>query len=99
MTALDVLFGLAAAVDFLAAVAPAWGALLVAVAVAAAWWRLRPTGRHRAPRTRVRDTVRTLADTRPDTTAGKALICADTCPDVSADHRPDASGHDGAGAR
>ncbi|MGO4420202.1 hypothetical protein AB4Z54_16085 [Streptomyces sp. MCAF7] len=103
MGALDVwltVFGMAAP---LVLTVPVWGPLLAVVVVVAAWWRLRPTGRHRARwgplRTRVRAAVRKFADNWPATAGGEVLICADLCPDVSTDIGPDASGCTAGGGR
>ncbi|MBT2492329.1 hypothetical protein J7E96_28235 [Streptomyces sp. ISL-96] len=101
MDALDLLV----LVDVFIAVASTghvWGPALLGLAVVAAWWRLRPTGRLRGGgdslrttvRTSVRAVVRRLADTGPDPAASDALSCADTCPDTSADTCPAVPGHD-----
>ncbi|MFJ3100309.1 hypothetical protein [Streptomyces sp. NPDC086835] len=106
MTALDLLIVVDVFIT-VATTAPLWGPALAVLLAAATWWRLRPTGRHRSGRpplrttvrTAVREVVRHVADTGPDPAANDALICAETRPDVSAEHCPAVSGHDEEGER
>ncbi|WP_406501527.1 hypothetical protein OHA04_27315 [Streptomyces sp. NBC_01590] len=103
----DLYVAVADAVIYAVITTSVWAAVLLVLPgfVAVAAWQLRPTGRHRdgrtrtPARTRVRASVRTLADTGPEPAATTALTCADTSPDVSADTCPDLSGHDEEGER
>ncbi|MFD5571967.1 hypothetical protein [Streptomyces cadmiisoli] len=76
---------------------PVWGPLLLVGTVAVLVGQRRPA--RRAVPGHVRATVRTCADTRPDTPTPSAVTCVDPCPGVSADTRADAPGHEARGER
>lgn len=78
---------------------PFWGPPLTVLLLTLVWWELRSSRRRTDASGPVRAGVRTGLDSSPGTAPGTPLNCADMSPDMSADNRPDASGHDGAGER
>lgn len=73
-----------------------WGPPLAGVATGAVACRVTYSD---TVRTRVRTTVRTLSALCSQGAPLKPLTCTDTCPDMSADIRPDVSGHSSDGGR
>lgn len=84
------------AVDAVLSRIAVWGPPLAGIATGAVACRVTYSD---TVRTRVRTTVRALSALRLPGAPLKPLTCTDTCPDMSADMRPDMSGRRSDGGR